>query len=138
MTGEAPSTVRGVGIGIWHTRRSSAELVAELNLSKVPQPRCLMYSYWPGSSTTSEYGGPPYRPGVAHPSADRLFGLGEITGVEMTASVLYMSMSLDGYIAGPNDQPGNPGGDGFLRLHEWFLSDGHIRRPSGPAGELFD
>ncbi|HZS61201.1 MAG TPA: dihydrofolate reductase family protein [Gemmatimonadaceae bacterium] len=56
----------------------------------------------------------------------------------MTASVLYMSMSLDGYIAGPNDQPGNPGGDGFLRLHEWFLSDGHIRRPSGPAGELFD
>jgi hypothetical protein len=33
-------------------------------------------------------------------------------------SVLYMSMSLDGYIAGPNDEPGNPGGDGFMRLHE--------------------
>jgi dihydrofolate reductase len=31
-----------------------------------------------------------------------------------------MSMSLDGYIAGPNDQPGNPGGDGFMRLHEWY------------------
>jgi len=31
----------------------------------------------------------------------------------VSASVLYMSMSLDGYIAGPNDQPGNPGGDGF-------------------------
>src|SRR6266849_5813973 len=30
-----------------------------------------------------------------------------------------MSMSLDGYIAGPNDEPGNPGGDGFGRLHEW-------------------
>jgi hypothetical protein len=29
------------------------------------------------------------------------------------ASVLYMSMSLDGYIAGPNDEPGNPGGDRF-------------------------
>ena len=38
----------------------------------------------------------------------------------MSASVLYMSMSLDGYIAGPNDEPGNPGGDGFMRLHEWF------------------
>ena len=31
----------------------------------------------------------------------------------MSASVLYMSMSLDGYIAGPDDGPGNPGGDGF-------------------------
>ncbi len=34
----------------------------------------------------------------------------------MSASVLYMSMSLDGYIAGPSDEPGNPGGDGFDRL----------------------
>ena len=38
----------------------------------------------------------------------------------MSRSVLYMSMSVDGYIAGPNDQPGNPGGDGFMRLHDWF------------------
>jgi dihydrofolate reductase len=38
----------------------------------------------------------------------------------MSRSVLYMSMSLDGYIAGPNDRPGNPGGDDFMRLHEWF------------------
>ena len=37
-----------------------------------------------------------------------------------SVSVLYKSMSLDGYIAGPNDEPGNPGGDGFLRLHEWY------------------
>ena len=57
----------------------------------------------------------------------------------MSASVLYMSMSLDGYIAGPNDEPGNPGGDGFDRLHDWFATaDGEIVRPSGPAGELFD
>lgn len=40
----------------------------------------------------------------------------------MSASVLYMSMSLDGYIAGPNDEPGNPGGDDFMRLHEWYES----------------
>jgi hypothetical protein len=53
--------------------------------------------------------------------------------VEVSASVLYMSMSLDGYIAGPNDEPGNPGGDGFDRLHEWF---GDFTRPSGPTGEV--
>jgi dihydrofolate reductase len=46
----------------------------------------------------------------------------------MSASVLYMSMSLDGYIAGPNDKVGNPGGDGFMRLHDWygFSSDGEL------------
>lgn len=38
----------------------------------------------------------------------------------MSSSVLYMSMSLDGYIAGPNDSPRNPGGDGFMRLHDWY------------------
>lgn len=38
----------------------------------------------------------------------------------MSTSVLYMSMSLDGYVAGPNDTPDNPGGDGFMRLHEWY------------------
>jgi dihydrofolate reductase len=38
----------------------------------------------------------------------------------MSISVLYMSMSLDGYIAGPNDAPSNPGGDEFMRLHQWF------------------
>ena len=38
----------------------------------------------------------------------------------MSISVLYMSMSLDGYIAGPNDDVGNPGGDEFMRQHEWY------------------
>ena len=57
----------------------------------------------------------------------------------MSASVLYMSMSVDGYIAGPNDKPGNPGGDDFDRLHEWItVADGEDGRPSRPAGELFD
>jgi dihydrofolate reductase len=50
-----------------------------------------------------------------------------------------MSMSLDGYIAGPNDEPGNPGGDDFDRLHEWFRSpDGEFFRPGGAVGELVD
>jgi dihydrofolate reductase len=57
----------------------------------------------------------------------------------MSTSVLYMSMSLDGYIAGPNDEVGNPGGDGIMRLHEWFVTpDGEFFRPSGPDGELID
>jgi dihydrofolate reductase len=38
----------------------------------------------------------------------------------MSNSVLYMSMSLDGYIAGPDDRPGNPGGDRFMRPHDWY------------------
>ena len=47
----------------------------------------------------------------------------------MSVSVLYMSMSLDGYIAGPNDEPGNPGGDGFMRLHQWIATpDGEVGR----------
>jgi dihydrofolate reductase len=50
-----------------------------------------------------------------------------------------MSMSLDGYIAGRNDEPGNPGGDGFMRLHEWFVTpDGEFVRPSGPPGQMVD
>ena len=53
----------------------------------------------------------------------------------MSRSVLYMSMSLDGYIAGPNDTPDNPGGDGFMRLHEWYGENFH---PEGSAGEVVD
>ena len=56
----------------------------------------------------------------------------------MPASVLYMSVSLDGFIAGPNDEPDNPGGDGFGRLHEWFYRNDEFIRPPGAAGALFD
>ncbi|MGH3419279.1 MAG: hypothetical protein ACRDOD_06765 [Streptosporangiaceae bacterium] len=53
---------------------------------------------------------------------------------EVPASVLYMSMSLDGYIAGPNGGLANPGGDRFMRLHEWFsLRTGRFSgRPGRP------
>ncbi len=58
----------------------------------------------------------------------------------MSTSVLYMSMSLDGYIAGPNDEVGNPGGSGFMRLHEWFedAQAGEAIQQSGAAGQLMD
>ena len=32
------------------------------------------------------------------------------------------SMSLDGFIAGPNDSPENPLGDGGDRLFKWYFS----------------
>jgi dihydrofolate reductase len=40
----------------------------------------------------------------------------------MSKAVLYMSMSVDGFVAGPHDGPGNGLGDGGHRLHEWFLT----------------
>jgi dihydrofolate reductase len=58
----------------------------------------------------------------------------------MSVSVLYMSMSLDGYIAGLNDEVGNPGGDGFMRLHEWYgvVSEGEVVQPSRTGGQFMD
>jgi dihydrofolate reductase len=58
----------------------------------------------------------------------------------MSATVLYMSMSLDGFIAGPDDHHGNGLGVDGHRLHDW-LSDGADvagHRPSGVNGEVFD
>jgi dihydrofolate reductase len=37
----------------------------------------------------------------------------------MAKTVLYMSMSLDGFIAGPNETDDNGLGDGGERLHDW-------------------
>ncbi len=57
----------------------------------------------------------------------------------MANVVLIMSMSLDGFIAGPDDGPSDPMGAGGHRLHAW-LGDGsdddpRSFRPSGPSGE---
>jgi hypothetical protein len=55
------------------------------------------------------------------------------------ASVLATPMSLDGYIAGPNDGPANPGGDRFMRLHEWygFASDARPNAQASGIGKQF-
>lgn len=37
--------------------------------------------------------------------------------------VLNISMSLDGFVAGPNDSPENPLGDGGERLFKWYFSE---------------
>jgi dihydrofolate reductase len=42
----------------------------------------------------------------------------------MAATILYMSMSLDGFIAGPNERVDNGLGDGGERLHEWGFPEG--------------
>jgi dihydrofolate reductase len=61
----------------------------------------------------------------------------------VSATVLYMSMSLDGFIAGPNEGPENGLGDGGHRLHEWFMTDGDLdldglRRSGGVNGQIVD
>jgi dihydrofolate reductase len=56
--------------------------------------------------------------------------------VTLSASVLYMSMSLDGYIADPDDRLG---GDDGNRLHAWFeVTPDGVFRTDGPAGVLID
>ncbi|MFB4301637.1 dihydrofolate reductase family protein [Actinomadura sp. NTSP31] len=46
----------------------------------------------------------------------------------MSRTILSMSMSVDGFIAGPNVAPGNGLGDQGRRLHEWFLPDADPER----------
>jgi dihydrofolate reductase len=59
----------------------------------------------------------------------------------MAKLVLYMSMSLDGFITGPGDDAQHGLGRGGERLHDW-LADGSgdpgSYRPGGPSGEVFD
>ncbi|HZA58896.1 MAG TPA: dihydrofolate reductase family protein [Solirubrobacterales bacterium] len=63
----------------------------------------------------------------------------------MSATVLYMSMSLDGFIAGPNESVDNGLGDGGDRLHEWALENASSgasgvpgRTTSGVNGQVVD
>ena len=60
----------------------------------------------------------------------------------MSATVLYMSISLDGFIAGPNERVDNGLGDGGDRLHEWltgaeaYSKEALVR--SGVNGQIVD
>ncbi len=63
--------------------------------------------------------------------------------MEISRVVLYMSMSLDGFIAGPEDTKGNALGDGGHTLHRWLArgdgDDPAGYRPSDEAGRtVFD
>jgi dihydrofolate reductase len=58
----------------------------------------------------------------------------------MAKSVLYISMSLDGFITGPDDGPGNGLGQGGRALHGW-LGKPVTKRPQfdppGLSGQVF-
>jgi dihydrofolate reductase len=63
----------------------------------------------------------------------------------MSSTVLYMSMSLDGFIAGPNEGPDNALGDGGDRLHEWVFPgaeggdfDAAVARLRGVNRQIYD
>jgi dihydrofolate reductase len=55
--------------------------------------------------------------------------------VEVSLSVLDMSVSLDGYVADQDDFLGGPDGH---RLHDWFAPGGKFVELTGPAKELMD
>jgi dihydrofolate reductase len=52
----------------------------------------------------------------------------------MGRATLDISMSLDGYIAGPNQTVEQPLGDGGERLHEWVYGLSAWREPHGLSG----
>jgi dihydrofolate reductase len=62
----------------------------------------------------------------------------------MSSTVLYMSMSLDGFIAGPNERPDNGLGDGGDRLHKWVFPDAEddletiVARLRGVNRQIYD
>jgi dihydrofolate reductase len=61
----------------------------------------------------------------------------------MSSTVLYMSMSLDGFIAGPNESLENGLGDGGHRLHEWAMTGDGVdleatSRFGGANGKIVD
>jgi dihydrofolate reductase len=59
----------------------------------------------------------------------------------VSSSVLYMSMSLDGFITGPDDEAGQGLGRGGERLHEWLGPMGDAApyfHPPGASGQVVE
>src|ERR671924_1264958 len=61
----------------------------------------------------------------------------------MSATVLYMSMSLEGFIAGPNEGRTTASATAAHRLHEWAMTGGDVdlealRRSGGVNGTVVD
>jgi dihydrofolate reductase len=52
----------------------------------------------------------------------------------MTKLRFQISMSLDGFVAGPNPSEENPLGEGGMQLHEWAFKLTAWRRPHGREG----
>jgi dihydrofolate reductase len=58
----------------------------------------------------------------------------------MTRVTCHMSISLDGFVAGPDQSRDNPVGQGGLKLHEWHQRAGEPGREAdiGPRDELMN
>jgi len=52
----------------------------------------------------------------------------------MSAVTCQISMSLDGFVAGPNQSIDNPIGEGGMRLHEWAFATSSWREQQGSEG----
>jgi dihydrofolate reductase len=52
----------------------------------------------------------------------------------MNSVTCHISISLDGFAAGPNQSFENPLGEGGLRLHQWVFNDAAWRRQHGLEG----
>lgn len=56
----------------------------------------------------------------------------------MTKVTAHMSVSLDGYVAGPDGGPGNPLGDEGTRIQDWMFELGAFQEVQGGAGGSVD
>jgi hypothetical protein len=53
---------------------------------------------------------------------------------EMRSVTCHISMSLDGFVAGPNQSIENPLGEGGMRLHQWAVGTNSWREQHGAEG----
>jgi hypothetical protein len=54
----------------------------------------------------------------------------------MNSTTCHISISLDGFVAGPRQSQENPIGEGGLRLHEWvFATRSWNQQQGSPGGE---
>lgn len=56
----------------------------------------------------------------------------------MSKSVLFMSVSLDGFVCGPNETPDNGLGDNGRRLHRWMSEEVVGAEPQGVNAQMLD
>src|SRR5450631_2254655 len=54
--------------------------------------------------------------------------------LDMSNVISQISISLDGFVAGPNQSPQDPIGEGGLRLHEWAFATRAWREQQGLEG----
>ena len=52
----------------------------------------------------------------------------------MSSVTCQISVSLDGYVAGPNQSLDNPIGEGGMRLHQWAFATDTWSEQHGPDG----